>query len=174
MAISWRCTAVFSGAPIGNFCGSRFALQNILFTKNKFQSINHFKTINMQTTGNTSGINPTLMSMMYDTTPEELIQIDAMTKDFNEAQIQQFVMIYRTKRKDEQTILLTCLLGVVCFAGLHRFIMGQIGMGILYFFTGGLCFIGTIVDAINHKQLALEFNMKMIGETISMMNMVRR
>ncbi len=128
----------------------------------------------MQTAGNNSGINPTLMSQLYDTTPEELIQIDMVTKNFSNEQLQQFIMIYRTKRKDEQTILLTCLLGVVCFAGLHRFIMGQIGMGILYFFTGGLCLIGTIVDAINHKKLSLEFNQKMIAETLTMMNMFKR
>ena len=82
-------------------------------------------------------------------------------------------MIYRTKRKDPQTILLCCLLGLVFLAGLHRFITGQIGMGILYLFTGGLCFIGTIVDAINHKELALEYNQKMIGETIAMLNMMK-
>ena len=128
----------------------------------------------MDTTGNTSGINPTLMSLLYDTTPEELIQIDANTKGLSNEQLQQFVMIYRTKRKDPQTILLCCLLGLVFLAGLHRFIMGQIGMGILYLFTGGLCFIGTIVDAINHKELALEYNQKMIGETLAMLNMVRR
>ena len=124
--------------------------------------------------GNTSGINPTLMSLLYDTTPEELIQIDALTKGFSDQQLQQFVMIYRTKRKDPQTILLCCLLGLVFFAGLHRFIMGQIGMGILYLFTGGLCLIGTIVDAVNHKELALEHNQQMIGETLGMLNMTRR
>ena len=128
----------------------------------------------MNTTGNTSGINPTLISLLYDTTPEELIQIDAMTKNFSDNQLQQFVMIYRTKRKDPQTILLCCLLGLVFLAGLHRFITGQIGMGILYLFTGGLCFVGTIVDAINHKELALEYNQKMIGETIAMLNMMKR
>lgn len=128
----------------------------------------------MDSTGNTGGINPTLMSLLYDTTPEELIQIDVNTKGFSSEQLQQFVMIYRTKRKDPQTILLCCLLGLVFLAGLHRFIMGQIGMGILYLFTGGLCFIGTIVDAINHKELALEYNQKMIGETLAMLNMVRR
>ena len=128
----------------------------------------------MDTTGNTSGINPTLMSLLYDTTPEELIQIDANTKGLSNEQLQQFVMIYRTKRKDPQTILLCCLLGLVFIAGLHRFIMGQIGMGILYIFTGGLCLIGTIVDAINYKDLALEYNQKMIGETLAMLNMVRR
>lgn len=128
----------------------------------------------MESTGNNSGINPTLMSMLYDTTPEELILIDNHTKAFTNEQLQQFVMIYRTKRKDEQTILLCCLLGVVFFAGIHRFLLGQIGMGILYFFTGGLCLIGTIVDAINHKQLTLEYNQKMISETLGMLSMIKR
>ncbi|HSN62062.1 MAG TPA: TM2 domain-containing protein [Ferruginibacter sp.] len=128
----------------------------------------------MQSTGNTSGINPTLMGLLYDTTPEELILIDTNTKGFSYEQIQQFVMIYRTKRKDEQTILLCCLLGLIFFAGIHRFLMGQIGMGILYLLTGGLCLIGTIVDAINYKQLTLEFNQKMVGETLVMLNMVKR
>jgi len=128
----------------------------------------------MQSTFNSSGINPTLTSLLYDTTPEELIQIDANTKGFSDEQLRQFVMIYRTKRKDEQTILLCCLLGLIFFAGIHRFVMGQIGMGILYILTGGLCFVGTIVDAINHKRLTLEFNQRMIGETLTMMNMMQK
>jgi len=41
-------------------------------------------------------------------------------------------------------------------------------MGILYLFTGGLCLIGTIVDVINHKQLAFEFNQQMAMESITM------
>ncbi len=125
----------------------------------------------MQNMGSTSGINPTLMNLLYDTTPEELIQIDSLTKGFSDDKLQQFVMIYRTKRKDPQTILLCCLLGFIFFAGIHRFIMGQIGMGILYLLTAGLCLIGTVVDAINYKQLALEHNQQMIGETLAMLNM---
>ncbi len=112
----------------------------------------------MQNMGSTSGINPTLMNLLYDTTPEELIQIDSLTKGFSDDKLQ-------------QTILLCCLLGFVFFAGIHRFIMGQIGMGILYLLTAGLCLIGTIVDAINYKQLALEHNQQMIGETLAMLNM---
>jgi len=127
----------------------------------------------MQTPGNDSGINPTLMKLLYDTTPEELIQINGLTKNFSSEQLQQFVMIYRGKRKDEQTILLTCLLGFVLIAGVHQFLLGRIGMGILYIFTAGLCFIGTAVDAINHKQLALNYNQRMIGETMAMMGMIR-
>nr|MBP9099183.1 TM2 domain-containing protein [Ferruginibacter sp.] len=53
-------------------------------------------------------------------------------------------------------------------AGIQRFIIGQIGMGILYLFTGGLCLIGTIVDVINHKQLAFEFNQQMANESMAM------
>ena len=123
---------------------------------------------------NKSGVNLLLTNLLYDTTPEELITIDSMTKDFSENEIQQFVMMYRSKRKDPQTILLCCLLGLVGFAGIHRFIMNEMGMGILYFFTAGLCFIGTIVDIINHKQLALDFNQRMIAETLAMMRIPTR
>lgn len=124
--------------------------------------------------GNPSGINPTIMKLLYDTTPEELIQIDHLTRDFTDMEIERFIMMYRSKRKDPQTILLCTLLGLVLVAGIHRFIMGQVGMGILYVFTGGLCLVGTIVDAINHKELALEYNQKMIGETRAMFDMGRR
>lgn len=124
-------------------------------------------------TYNTSGINPTLLKLMYDTTPEELIAINNIVKDMKDDQLQQFVMIYRSKRKDPQTILLTCLLGVVCVAGIHRFLVGEIGMGILYVLTGGLCLIGTIVDAVNHKTIALDYNQKMLAETMVMMNIGR-
>jgi TM2 domain-containing membrane protein YozV len=73
-------------------------------------------------------------------------------------------MIYRTRRKDPQLILLTCLVGFLGFAGIHRFLVNQIGMGILYFFTAGLCLIGTIVDAVNYQSLAFEYNRQIASE----------
>ena len=123
---------------------------------------------------NYNSINPTILKYLYDVTPEELITINSRIKDFNDDELSQFCMIYRSKRKDPQLILILCLLGLVGVAGVQRFVIGNIGMGILYFFTAGLCFIGTIVDAINHKTLAMEYNAKMITETLSMLNMVRR
>ena len=123
---------------------------------------------------NYNSINPTILKYLYDVTPEELITINSRIKDFNDDELSQFCMIYRSKRKDPQLILILCLLGLVGFAGVQRFVIGNIGMGILYFFTAGLCFIGTIVDAVNHKSLAMEYNAKMITETLSMLNMVRR
>ncbi|HEY5462425.1 MAG TPA: TM2 domain-containing protein [Hanamia sp.] len=123
---------------------------------------------------NFNSINPLILKYLYDVTPEELVTINSRTKDFSDDEISQFCMIYRSKRKDPQLILILCLLGLVGVAGVQRFVIGHIGMGILYFFTAGLCFIGTIIDAINHKELALEYNAKMITETLSMLNMIRR
>ncbi len=128
----------------------------------------------MQLDNSFNSINPVILKYLYDTTPEELITINSRTKEFSDDELTQFCMIYRSKRKDPQLILLLCLLGLVGVAGIQRFIIGNIGMGILYFFTAGLCFIGTILDAINHKELALEYNAKMITETLSMLNMIRR
>lgn len=122
----------------------------------------------------TSAVNPVLLKYLYDVTPEELITINSRTQGFSDDELTHFCMIYRSKRKDPQTILLLCLIGLVGVAGVHRFVIGNIGMGILYFFTGGLCLIGTIVDAINHKDLAMEYNGKMIAETLSMLNMIRK
>jgi len=123
---------------------------------------------------NYNSINPGILKYLYDVTPEELVTINSRIKDFTDDQIAQFCMIYRSKRKDPQLILILCLLGLVGIAGVQRFFIGHIGMGILYFFTAGLCFVGTIIDAINHKELALEYNAKMITETLSMLNMIRR
>ena len=120
------------------------------------------------------GINQVLLQYLYDVTPEELVVINSHTKGFSDEQLRQFCMIYRSKRKDPQTILLLCLLGLVFIAGIHRFVLGQAGMGILYFFTAGLCWIGTIVDAINHKQMTIDYNSQMIIETLAMLNMIKR
>src|ERR1051326_7566778 len=113
---------------------------------------------------NPSGVNSILLQYLYNTTPEELITINSRTKGFSDDELTHFCMIYRSKRKDPQTILLLCLLGLLGVAGIHRFVIGHIGMGILYFFTAGLCLVGTIVDAINHKTLTLEYNAQMISE----------
>ncbi len=101
---------------------------------------------------------PNAMQLMPTLEPDEMAFVQGLLKDFNDAQAQQFAQIYMSRRKDAQTILLTCLLGFVVLAGVHRFILGHIGMGLLFLFTGGLCFIGTIVDLVNHKKLTYEFN----------------
>lgn len=44
--------------------------------------------------------------------------------------------------------LILCGGFMIGLPGLHRFYVGKIGTGLLWFFTGGLCGIGQIVDAI--------------------------
>lgn len=51
-------------------------------------------------------------------------------------------------QKSKIVALILCALGFVGFAGLHKFYVGKIGSGILYFITCGWFFIGTIIDLI--------------------------
>ena len=118
----------------------------------------------------TGGINPTLLKFLYNTSPEEMIYVNTLTKNWTEQDISQFALIYNSKRKDRQTLLLCCLLGLVGFSGIHRFVIGQTGMGILFFFTGGLCLVGTLVDAININNLSMEFNKRMANETYALLS----
>jgi TM2 domain-containing membrane protein YozV len=108
------------------------------------------------------------MANFYQYLPElqgrELMFVQGLTKDFSEAQLMNFANIYRTRRRDPQIILLTTLLGFVAVAGVQRFLINQIGMGILYLFTGGLCLIGTIIDLINYQDLAMDYNMQQANE----------
>ncbi len=95
---------------------------------------------------------------------EEATILESMLKDKSEEQLKQFSLIYRARRKDPQLILILTLIGFFGISGIHRFILNQIGMGILYFFTAGLCFIGTIVDLVNYKSLTLEYNQRIAME----------
>lgn len=70
------------------------------------------------------------------TTKSEQIHINQLLKNFK-------------TMKNKTTALILCLLGFVGLGGLHRFYLGHIGMGILYFCTGGLCGIGTIIDLLS-------------------------
>jgi TM2 domain-containing membrane protein YozV len=112
------------------------------------------------------------MSNLYQILPEldlqEMNYVQSIVNNFNEQQLINFAGIYRSRRRDPQIILLTALLGFVAVAGIHRFLLNQVGMGVLYVFTGGLCFIGTIVDLVNYRQLAFDYNIKIANEVAGM------
>ena len=101
---------------------------------------------------------------------DEMIFVGEMIKGFDESQTQQFAASYSSRRKDPTTLMILTLLGLLGIAGVQRFIIGQIGMGILYFFTAGLCFIGTIIDLVNYRKLAFEYN---TNEARQVANLVR-
>lgn len=93
-----------------------------------------------------------------DMTAEEMAFLQQATANLTESQAKYFYMVYSSKRKTSQEILLLTLLGFVCVAGVQRFMLGQVGMGIVYLLTGGFCWIGTIVDLVNNKSLVLKYN----------------
>ncbi|SDE78175.1 TM2 domain-containing protein [Mucilaginibacter pineti] len=97
--------------------------------------------------------------------PEEMGFLQQATAGLTENQKKYFYMVYTSKRKNAQEILIFTLLGFVVIAGVQRFVLGQIGMGILYLLTGGFCFIGTIVDLVNNKSLTLKYNKDMAYES---------
>jgi len=99
---------------------------------------------------------------------EELMYIQQLIKDFNDDLAQQFAAVYNSRRKDPTTIMLLALLGFLGIAGVHRFMLNQIAMGIIYFFTVGLCFIGTIIDLVNYKKLAFEYNSRQAQQVASL------
>ncbi|MGY6559156.1 MAG: NINE protein [Nitritalea sp.] len=101
----------------------------------------------------------------------ELGYIQGLMKGMSEEKAQLFAQVYRTKRRGSDIVLILCLLGFAGFAGLHRLATQSILLGVLYFFTLGLCFIGTIVDLVNYKSIAYEYNIKMAYETLNVLQM---
>ncbi|QCR23649.1 TM2 domain-containing protein [Pontibacter sp. SGAir0037] len=110
-----------------------------------------------------------ILNIMPELEADELAFLQGLLKDASDAEAHQFASIYRPRRRDTTLILVTTLVGFFGVAGIQRFLVGQIGMGILYFFTGGLCAIGTIVDLINHKRLTFEYNVKEAQKVYAMM-----
>jgi len=95
-----------------------------------------------------------IFAILPEIESQEAIFIDSLLKNKSDEQLKNFAMVYRSRRREPQLILLTALLGFLGVSGVHRFMINQTGMGILYLLTAGLCLIGTIVDLINYKNLA--------------------
>ena len=97
---------------------------------------------------------------------DELNYLKGLTKDLTQEQLKTFAMLYNNDRRKPDHILIGGLVGLVGVAGVQRFMVNQIGMGILYFFTAGLCFIGTIIDLINYRNLAFEYNQEVAARIV--------
>ena len=113
-----------------------------------------------------------LLMMIPDLQPEELLLMQHLTSEMTAAQQQQFFSLYRGKRKERQTLLLLALIGFFGVAGIHRFMVGDTGLGILYLVTLGFCGIGTIIDVININRITADYNQKQAIEAASMVKMM--
>jgi TM2 domain-containing membrane protein YozV len=112
------------------------------------------------------------MANVFQILPEiqgdELAYIQGLLKETNDDSARQFANIYRARRKDPQTVLLLALVGFLGINGIQRFFVDQIGMGLLYLFTGGICLVGTIIDIISYRSIAFEYNQKQAQEIMLM------
>jgi TM2 domain-containing membrane protein YozV len=102
---------------------------------------------------------------------DEAQYVKRLIDDLPDEKIEIFAKMYRARRKDPILLLVLALIGLFGVAGVHRFFIGHIGMGVLYFLTAGLCFIGTIVDMINYKNFAFEYNRSVAKEIVSDLNL---
>jgi TM2 domain-containing membrane protein YozV len=98
----------------------------------------------------------------------EMTFVSGLLKDMNDNQANNFAISYRNQRKDPTMILITTLLFILGFGGINKFLTGQIGLGILYFLTWGLCGIGSIIDLINYQKNAFSYNSS-IAQQIAVM-----
>jgi TM2 domain-containing membrane protein YozV len=112
-----------------------------------------------------------LLMNLKGISPEEYAYLQQCMNGMSTKQAQHFMMFYSGRRKSPQDILLFTLLGFVIVAGIQRFVLNQVAMGVLYLLTFGLCFIGTIVDAVNYKHLTFEYNQKQAFECAHMVKM---
>lgn len=113
-----------------------------------------------------------LLLLIPGVEPNELTYLQSLTKDLDEKQIQTFAAFYNSDRKKPDMIMIGGIIGLLGVGGVQRFMVNQVGMGILYFLTAGLCFIGTIIDLVNYKKLAYEYNQEVAHNVMrAVMNM---
>lgn len=110
-----------------------------------------------------------ILHLMPDLEPDEMNFVQTLVRDMSEEEARQFANIYRSRRREPMLILVTTIIGFFGVAGIQRFLVGQIGLGVLYLLTAGICFIGTIIDLINFKRLAYEYNVREAQRVVSMM-----
>lgn len=81
------------------------------------------------------------MANVFDYVPSaDGVELEYLRKVFasmNDEEARRFMAIYTSQRRDYTLMLVLTILGFFGFAGLQRFATNDIGMGILYFFTGG-------------------------------------
>lgn len=101
---------------------------------------------------------PNIMQLLPMLEQDEMVFVQGIVKDMTDTQAQQFAAVYANRRKDTTMILVATVVGFFGVAGIQRFLTNQTGMGLLYLFTLGFCFIGTIIDLVNFRSLTLEYN----------------
>ncbi len=99
---------------------------------------------------------------------DEQIHVARLMKPMTDDEAEEFSHAYRQRRKDPKLTLAATLLAFAGIAGIERFYVDQVFLGILYLLTAGLCFIGTVIDLINYKGITYEYNRKLARDVAAM------
>ena|ERR1051325_3685060 len=101
----------------------------------------------------------------------ERTYVQSLVGRFSHEHVQVFATAYRQRRKDPQTVLLAAIIGLVAIPGFQRFLLGEVGVGVLFLFTWGALCVGSICDLVQYKTLALLYNQKVAREIAKTMQM---
>jgi TM2 domain-containing membrane protein YozV len=89
---------------------------------------------------------------------DEQVEVARLLNEMTDQQAEHFARIYRSRRRDPTHILILAAVGFIGAAGLQRLYMEEIGLGLVYLFTGGLCLVGTIYDLVKYRDLTARYN----------------
>ena len=115
-----------------------------------------------------------MLMMLPDLQPDELMAIQQLTEELSDNQQRQFFMMYKSKRKEKKDLLILTILGFFGVAGIQRFVINEVGLGILYLLTIGFCGIGTIIDLISLDKMVSKYNLAQVYETASMVKVMTK
>ncbi|BAU56299.1 TM2 domain-containing protein [Mucilaginibacter gotjawali] len=91
-------------------------------------------------------------------TMEEYSFLHHASAGLSQNQMQTFMLVYNSRRKNPNDILLATLLGFLGLAGMQRFMTRNYMLGGLYLLTFGFFGIGTLIDLITYKSIANDYN----------------
>ena len=111
-----------------------------------------------------------IFNYIHDIEEREMDFLNQILPQMTDEDFHQFMTVYAMRRKKANEILLLSLIGFLGIAGIHRFYLNQVGLGLLFLLTIGFCWIGTIVDIINHRKLTSDANILIAQETLNMMS----
>ena len=111
-----------------------------------------------------------LMPYLLELSGSERIYIQNLIAQIPPHQAEVFLIEYRRRRKDPQTVLLAAVIGLVACPGFQRFWIGEVGIGLLFLFTAGFLAMGSIIDLCTYRTLARCHNEKVARKILAGLN----
>jgi TM2 domain-containing membrane protein YozV len=93
------------------------------------------------------------------------LELAQMTKDLDSTKKMIFSQQYQSERKDSGTAM------ILAFFGWDRFWLGDIGLGLLKWITGGGCGIWWLIDLFTAKSRCDSYNRQKAGELLEAIRM---